>query len=81
MTLLCRLLRHEPQRGEALIDLDHMKHKGHCKRCGVPMERDPGTPWRVVGRDEAKDRVDSATWQGRSELRRMAAVRRGGLRA
>ncbi|HXS50490.1 MAG TPA: hypothetical protein VN713_10235 [Sphingomicrobium sp.] len=81
MNILCRLLRHEPMRDKALLDLDQMRQRGHCKRCGAAMERDPRSPWRVVSGDEADEWIDSATREGRSELRRMAAGRRGGVRA
>jgi len=81
MSILCRLVRHEPMRDRTLIDLGRMTQRGHCKRCGAPMERDPDSPWRLLDGDQANERIDSATAEGRSELRRMAAGRRGGVRA
>lgn len=77
MNILCRLLRHEPMRDKALLDLGDMRQRGHCKRCGVAMERDPRSPWRQLHIEAANEPIDAGTPEGRSELRRMAAGRRG----
>lgn len=47
MRFLCRFGRHSPVRDKQLIDVDEMRQETHCKRCGAPMERESGTPWRL----------------------------------
>jgi len=73
--------RHAPRRDRALLDLDLMIYKGHCKRCGVPMERSSASAWRLQDGDSAGGPIESATKEGRAELRLMASVRRAGMGA
>jgi hypothetical protein len=47
MPFLCRFGRHSPVRDRQLIDIADMRQETHCKRCGLAMEREAGTPWRV----------------------------------
>jgi hypothetical protein len=47
MHLMCRFGRHSPLRDKQLIDMSDMRQETACKRCGAPMERQAGTPWRV----------------------------------
>jgi hypothetical protein len=47
MHLMCRFGRHSPLRDKQLIDITDMRQETPCKRCGAPMERQAGTPWRV----------------------------------
>jgi hypothetical protein len=74
MKLLCRIGRHVPLRDKALLDLKQMRQNGHCKRCGAPMERDPESPWRLKDAASTNPMIDSTTREGRSELRRVAAM-------
>lgn len=47
MSLLCRMGHHTPARKKALIDIDDLKQEACCKRCGAPMQRVAGSPWRL----------------------------------
>jgi len=47
MHLLCRIGRHSPARAKALIDLTDLKQQTRCKKCGLLMEREPGSAWRL----------------------------------
>ena len=47
MPLMCRFGRHSPRRDKQLINIADMRQETCCKRCGVPMDRKAGTPWRV----------------------------------
>jgi len=48
MRFMCRLGRHSPLRDKQLIDISDMRQETHCKSCGAPMEREAGSPWRVL---------------------------------
>jgi hypothetical protein len=47
MSLMCRIGRHSPARAKALINLTELKQQTRCKKCGLPMERESGSGWRV----------------------------------
>ena len=59
MKLLCRMGRHRPLRDKARLDLQDMRQNGHCRRCGVPMEREPNSPWRLKHAHAANQQGDS----------------------
>jgi hypothetical protein len=47
MRFLCRIGRHSPVLKKALMDINDFRQETHCKRCGAPMERKVGGPWRL----------------------------------
>ena len=49
MSFLCRMGRHSPLRDKQLIEVGVLVKHAHCRRCGVMLERDPGSPWRLAG--------------------------------
>ena len=58
MRILCRFGRHSPVRTQSLIDAYDLKRRTHCKRCGVPMIREPQTGWQVEAVGDACESAD-----------------------
>ena len=58
MSILCRFGRHSAARDDALLDLNDMKRKTHCRRCDVALSWEPGAGWLAVApRTALKARV------------------------
>jgi hypothetical protein len=55
--LLCRYGHHAPVRAKSLIDINDMRQETYCKRCGIPMERQAGSGWRVQPMFEYDDQA------------------------
>ena len=49
--IACMMGRHEPQRRK--VEWDGKNYKGHCKHCGVAIERVTHRNWRVVSEGDS----------------------------